>query len=106
MRRWLVAAALLCSESAFAADYRKCIALDQAEGEAMAALSRDLDRLAASREEERERQRCGVKPTAPDRLGGWYECIDNWDDYTEVAIHEGEPTHWMPLPAPPQAPNV
>ena len=38
--------------------------------------------------------------------GGWYECIDNWDDYTEVAIHEGEPTHWMPLPAPPQAPNV
>lgn len=34
--------------------------------------------------------------------GGWYECIDNWDDYTEVAIHEGEPTHWMPLPAAPQ----
>ena len=33
--------------------------------------------------------------------GGWYECIDNWDDYTEVAIHEGEPLHWMPLPAPP-----
>ena len=37
--------------------------------------------------------------------GGWYECIDNWDDYTEVAIHEGEPTHWMPLPAPPGAPE-
>lgn len=33
--------------------------------------------------------------------GGWYECIDNWDDYTEVAIHEGEPTHWMPLPPAP-----
>jgi hypothetical protein len=33
--------------------------------------------------------------------GGWYECIDNWDDYTEVAVHEGEPTHWMPLPSPP-----
>jgi hypothetical protein len=33
--------------------------------------------------------------------GGWYECIDNWDDYTEVAIHEGEPSHWMPLPEPP-----
>ena len=33
--------------------------------------------------------------------GGWYECIDNWDDFTEVAIHEGEPSHWMPLPAPP-----
>lgn len=41
--------------------------------------------------------------------GGWYECIDNWDDYTEVAIHEGEPSHWMPLPPPPsplaQGPN-
>lgn len=33
--------------------------------------------------------------------GGWYECIDNWDNYTEVAIHEGEPSHWMPLPPPP-----
>jgi hypothetical protein len=33
--------------------------------------------------------------------GGWYECIDNWNDYTEVAIHEGEPSHWMPLPPPP-----
>ena len=33
--------------------------------------------------------------------GGWYECIDNWDDFTEVAIHEGEPSHWMPLTAPP-----
>lgn len=32
---------------------------------------------------------------------GWYECIDNWDEYTEVTIHEGEPTHWMPLPAAP-----
>jgi hypothetical protein len=34
---------------------------------------------------------------------GWYECIDNWSDYTEVAIYEGEPTHWMPLPTPPEA---
>lgn len=33
--------------------------------------------------------------------GGWYECIDNWDDYTEVAIHEGEPSLWQPLPAAP-----
>ena len=33
---------------------------------------------------------------------GWYECIDNWDDYTEIAIHQGEPTHWMPLPEPPK----
>ena len=34
---------------------------------------------------------------------GWFECIDNWSDYTEVAIHEGEPTHWMPNPAAPGA---
>lgn len=34
---------------------------------------------------------------------GWYECIDNWNDYTEIAIHEGEPTHWMPLPSAPEA---
>ena len=34
--------------------------------------------------------------------GGWYECIDNWNDYTEVAIHEGEPSHWMPSPAAPK----
>ena len=33
---------------------------------------------------------------------GWYECIDNWPDYTQVAIHEGEPSHWMPHPAAPQ----
>ena len=35
--------------------------------------------------------------------GGWYECIDNWDDYSQVAVHEGEPTHWMPLPSAPGA---
>lgn len=33
---------------------------------------------------------------------GWYERIDNWDDFTHVAIHEGEPTHWQPLPEPPK----
>ena len=32
---------------------------------------------------------------------GWYECIENWGDFTDVVIHEGEPSHWMPLPAPP-----
>lgn len=30
---------------------------------------------------------------------GWYERIDNWGDYTAVAVCEGDVTHWMPLPA-------
>lgn len=34
---------------------------------------------------------------------GWYERIDNWGDYYQVSINEGEPTHWMPLPAAPGA---
>lgn len=29
---------------------------------------------------------------------GWYEQIDNWGDFTSVAITEGQVTHWMPLP--------
>ena len=33
---------------------------------------------------------------------GWYESIDNWDEYTQVSIYQGEPTHWMPLPDPPK----
>ena len=32
---------------------------------------------------------------------GWWECIDNWPDYTEVKVSEGEPTHWQPMPKPP-----
>ena len=32
---------------------------------------------------------------------GWYEKIDNWEDYTAVAVYQGEITHWMPLPEPP-----
>lgn len=34
---------------------------------------------------------------------GWYECIYNWDDYSSVAVYEGEITHWMPLPPAPEA---
>jgi hypothetical protein len=33
---------------------------------------------------------------------GWYELIDNWGDYSSVAVVEGEITHWMPLPPPPK----
>ena len=31
---------------------------------------------------------------------GWYEVINNWDDYDFVAIDDFV-THWMPLPTPP-----
>lgn len=31
---------------------------------------------------------------------GWYEVIDNWEDYSSVFVQH-EPTHWMPLPEPP-----
>ena len=34
-------------------------------------------------------------------LEGWYECIDNWDEYMSIAVNEGPVTHWMPLPAAP-----
>lgn len=33
--------------------------------------------------------------------GGWYECIDNWGEYSQVTITEGEPSRWMALPANP-----
>jgi hypothetical protein len=32
---------------------------------------------------------------------GWYECLDNWSDYSHLVVSEGEVTHWMPLPAAP-----
>lgn len=33
---------------------------------------------------------------------GWYEMIDNWGDYSSVAVTEGTVTHWMPLPSAPK----
>jgi hypothetical protein len=33
---------------------------------------------------------------------GWYECIDNWCEYTAVKVCDVEITHWMPLPDAPQ----
>ena len=32
---------------------------------------------------------------------GWYECIDNWDEFSSIMVSEGEITHWMPLPLAP-----
>lgn len=29
---------------------------------------------------------------------GWYEQVDNWDDFYAIAVNEGEVSHWMPLP--------
>jgi len=29
---------------------------------------------------------------------GWYEVIENWDDYGSIVINEGQVTHWRPLP--------
>jgi hypothetical protein len=31
----------------------------------------------------------------------WYEQIDNWPEYTACTVGEGQVTHWMPLPEPP-----
>ena len=32
---------------------------------------------------------------------GWWEMLDNWDEYSIVKVCSGTPTHWHPLPAPP-----
>lgn len=34
---------------------------------------------------------------------GWYELIDNWDEYARIAVNEGVVTRWMPMPAAPAA---
>ena len=33
---------------------------------------------------------------------GWFERIENWDDYTDIAVCDFTITHWMPLPEPPK----
>lgn len=33
---------------------------------------------------------------------GWYEQQDNWGEYSSIYVNEGEVTHWMPLPEPPE----
>ncbi len=34
---------------------------------------------------------------------GWYECINNWDAFTSIKIHEGDVTFWRPLPSIPNS---
>ena len=29
---------------------------------------------------------------------GWWEIVENWDEYKFIVIHEGEVTHWQHLP--------
>ena len=33
---------------------------------------------------------------------GWYELVDNWPDYSSVAIVEGVVDWWMPMPPAPE----
>lgn len=33
---------------------------------------------------------------------GWYEQIDNLDDRASAFVYQGVPSHWMPLPPPPE----
>lgn len=35
----------------------------------------------------------------------WFEQIDNWGDYSQIAVVEGEITHWQPLPPLPPPPE-
>lgn len=49
------------------------------------------------------REHCQKEYDDPDYMEeGWYVsyCYDNWNSYQDISL---KPTHWMPLPAPPQA---
>ena len=35
---------------------------------------------------------------------GWYEAIENWDDFGWIKVYEGEVIYWQPLPAWPALP--
>ena len=34
---------------------------------------------------------------------GWYETIDNWDDFSCVFVYQGAPDLWQHMPDPPKA---
>lgn len=36
--------------------------------------------------------------------GGWYELIENWDEFSMIAI-DCRLDHWMPMPKPPEVPE-
>lgn len=36
---------------------------------------------------------------------GWYESINNWDEFSCVSVTDGDVTHWMPLPTAPGKPT-
>lgn len=42
-----------------------------------------------------DEEQCWIK-------SGWYELVNNCDEYNFYNIYEGEVTEWMPLPLPPQ----
>ena len=61
--------------------------------------------IAAKTEESSEDGDIGEYDEATDTYydpEGWYEQIDNWDDYSGLAVYQGEITHWMPIPEPPE----
>ncbi len=33
---------------------------------------------------------------------GWYEIIENWDEWRSIKVTDGEVTYWMTLPKPPE----
>jgi hypothetical protein len=34
---------------------------------------------------------------------GWYEQLENWNEYGSLPVIEGDITHWIPLPDSPES---
>lgn len=43
-----------------------------------------------------------IMPKGTVTLGGIRKKTQTWDVFLDMAIWTAEPTHWMPLPAPPK----
>lgn len=81
--------------------YRNCLG----KGRCIKALRTDRFMVEATGDESDNEDGVTEYDEANDRytyVAGWWEQVDNWCDYTQVKVHEGEPTHWQPLPGPPQ----